>query len=119
MLLKYTGPKEIKTIEYNGLTLVFMAIEGEGGPKVCEIKDPATLKFLLGADMKGLFASATSGVSKDLKAENKVIATLREASEELTKENEALEKANDLLEDENKTLKKEIKELSKKLKEKK
>ena len=63
MLLKYIGSKSVKTIEYNSFRFTFVA-EKEGQSPVCEVKDPITLKYLLGADMKGLFVPATSGTAK-------------------------------------------------------
>lgn len=47
MLLKYTGPKQSKKIEYNDRVFVF-------APE-CEVDDMTTVKFLLDPDRKGLF----------------------------------------------------------------
>lgn len=125
MLIKYTGSKTVKTVEHNNLSFTFID-EAGGKTPVCEIKDVVTLKFLLGADMKGLFVPATPNTPGDDKASKGEAEASRKASEklsktvkELTEENKALEKANDTLEDENKGLVKKVKELEKKLKDKK
>ena len=119
MLIKYTGSKPVKTVNYNNLEFVFIAVEGEGGAPVCEVKDVATLKFLLGADMKGLFVPATPNTSKDDKAREEEAEASRKASEELSRRVEELEEKNNALKEDNKALKEENKVLAKKLKDKK
>lgn len=52
MLLKYTGPKPQKKIEYNDRVFIFAP--------TAEVDDKATIRFLLNADMKGLFEVAAS-----------------------------------------------------------
>ncbi len=47
MLIKYTGPKPSKRMEFNNATYYFTP--------TCEVKNPEHLRALLHTDMKGLF----------------------------------------------------------------
>ncbi len=51
MRIRYTGLKPVKVIECNGITFVFSPL--------AEVSSNATLKYLLSADMKGLFVIDT------------------------------------------------------------
>ena len=117
MLIKYTGSKPTKTVTYNNLSFTFIDVDG-GKTPVCEVKDVSTLKFLLGADMKGLFVPATPTTSKDDKAREEAAEASRKVSEELTERVGELKEENLILKEDNKALKEENKVLSKKLKEK-
>ena len=121
MLIKYTGPKTVKTVEYNNLAFTFIASE-EGSAPTCDVKDPSTLKFLLNADMKGLFVPATSGTPKADAANAEEAEAHRKASDEalakveqLEGENKELKEENKVLKETSKTLSKENKELKKKI----
>ena len=63
MLLKYTGPKSVKAVQYNGKEFLFI-------PE-CEVDDMNTIKHLLHPDMKGLFERVVEPTPSKEKQETK------------------------------------------------
>lgn len=60
MLLRYTGPKQVKTVSYNDREFIFIPVK-DGGAPVCDVDDVCTQKFLLHPDRKRLFEIVKDG----------------------------------------------------------
>ncbi len=90
MIIRYTGPKAVKVIEYNHLTYVF-------SPEA-EVSSPLVLKFLLNPDMRGLFVIAAE-VSEEDKAiaekerDDKIKAAAKKKADDKKKAEAAKKKA--------------------------